>query len=392
MGMRVRTKRGLVFSPEEYQGRLNRLRAEMALRGLRTMLVHTAANVYYLTGYQTFSVSNYQCLAVPAEGEPFLVVRLLESEQARASSWLDDFVLWGDIDDPVAVTVKALKEWGLARGRIGLEESSSYVPARSAYGLRNSMPEAELVDGSGSVEMGRRVKSAEELKYMRKAAKITSAGMQAAMEEISEGKTENDVAAAAFSAMVRGGSEFMAADPIVTSGPRSGIAHTTFKRRVLQGGDAVLLEIGGCYNRYFAPLMRGVVLGRADDRLKRMADACIRGLNAAIRTMRPGATAGEVDEACRTTIERAGFEYNKRTGYSVGIGFPPTWMEAHIVALKRDDPTVLEPGMTFHMPPALRELGAFGTGFSETVAVTGTGCEVLTSFERELLERPTGTG
>ncbi len=93
-----------------------------------------------------------------------------------------------------------------------------------------------------------------------------------------------------------------------------------------------------------------------------------------------------MDAACRGPIERAGFEPNfrKRTGYSVGVGYAPSWGEGHIVSLRRDDPTPLEPGMVFHMPPALRVPRRYGLGFSETVLVTETGCEVLTAFPRRL--------
>src|SRR3546814_2056149 len=82
-------------------------------------------------------------------------------------------------------------------------------------------------------------------------------------------------------------------------------------------------------------------------------------------------------------VSRAhGLAAGKRAGYSVGIGFPPTWMEAEIIALKRDDPTVLHPGMVFHIVPALREAGQFAVGCSETVLVTENGVEVLTKLER----------
>ncbi len=50
------------------------------------------------------------------------------------------------------------------------------------------------------------------------------------------------------------------------------------------------------------------------------------------------------------------------------------------MSLQKDDPTALKPGMTFHMPPALREGGRYGFGVSETVLVTEDGCEILTIF------------
>jgi Xaa-Pro dipeptidase len=55
-----------------------------------------------------------------------------------------------------------------------------------------------------------------------------------------------------------------------------------------------------------------------------------------------------------------------------------------VLSVHKGEPTVLEPGMVFHFPPAMRMPERFAVGFSETVTVTETGCEVLSSFPREL--------
>jgi Xaa-Pro dipeptidase len=210
--------------------------------------------------------------------------------------------------------------------------------------------------------------------------------MAAAQQAIWPGATENDVASAAYAAMMAAGSDFFVGDPIVTSGWRSGVAHLTFANRRLEPGDTILMELGGCQRRYFGPLMRGAVIPPARDEVRRMAAAIIQALNAAMTAIRPGVTSGEVDAACRTVLEDEGYEpyFRKRTGYSVGVAYGPDWGEGHIISLRRDDPTPLEPGMVFHIPPALRVPREYGLGFSETVLVTGTGCEVLTQFPREL--------
>jgi Xaa-Pro dipeptidase len=189
--------------------------------------------------------------------------------------------------------------------------------------------------------------------------------------------------------MFKAGSEYFANDPIVTSGYRSGIPHTTFERATLRKGDTVLIELSAVYGRYVGPLMRSVTIGAPDPKVRRMAELCIEGLTRAIAAIRPGVTAGAVDDSCRTVMEEAGMyeSFRKRTGYSVGFAFPPSWNEGHIISLRKGDPTVLAPGMVFHMPPALRDYGTSCVGFSETVLVTPSGCDVLTNFPRELLVR-----
>ena len=377
-------KTEMTFGLDEYRRRLAKVREGMSQSGVDTLLVHTFANIFYLIGHQTTGLANYHCLVIPPSGDPFLVVRRLEAPLAAACSWIDDFVIWEDHEDPAAVTIAALVERGLDRGTIGIDKSSISVSARFMEMIQSSISTAVFKDAGGLVEAARRIKSEVEVDYIRRAGAMTSLGVQAAIDAIRPGVTENDVAAEAVSAMYRAGSEFMSREPTVTSGPRSGIAHTSFKRRVLETGDSVLLEMSACYNRYNAPLMRVVSIGDPSDQMKKWADACIAGLEGAIAAVKPGATAGDVELAVREAYQAAGLSAGKRAGYSVGIGFPVTWMEAEIIALKREDPTVLEPGMVFHIVPALREARKFSVGCSETVLVTETGHEVLTQLDRKV--------
>jgi Xaa-Pro dipeptidase len=268
---------------------------------------------------------------------------------------------------------------------VGLEDQGWFLSPAVHARLRTALGE-RVEGGSGLVEAVRRIKSAAEVGLIRSACRLTEAGMQAALQTIAPGRTENQVAAAAYAAMVGGGSDFLVGDPIVTSGWRSGVGHFTFANRALEPGDAVLLEFGACRRRYFGPLMRSAVVGEPASDLTRMGETVIAALEAAIAAIRPGVTSGAVDQACRGVIEAAGYEpyFRKRTGYSVGVAYAPDWGEGHIVSLRRDDPTPLEAGMVFHIPPALRVPRRYGLGMSETVLVTEGGCEVLTRFSRTI--------
>jgi Xaa-Pro dipeptidase len=177
--------------------------------------------------------------------------------------------------------------------------------------------------------------------------------------------------------MMAQGSDFFAGDPIVTSGWRSGVAHLTFGNRRLEPGDTILLELSGCRRRYFGPLMRGAAdrpgarRGAPDvGRHHRGAERGHRG-DPARRDQRRGG------RACREPIERAGFEPNfrKRTGYSVGVGYAPSWGEGHIVSLRRGRPDAPRAGHGVPHAAALRVPRQYGLGYSETVLVTPPGAK-----------------
>lgn len=143
------------------------------------------------------------------------------------------------------------------------------------------------------------IKSPAEIEYIRKSTRFTEAGMKS----LAEGKTENEIAAKVFEAMIAAGSEFPSTAPIITGGWKSGIPHTTFHRLVLREGDAILFEIGGVYNRYTAALMRSAVIGKGDPEINLMNDICSEAVQAAIDIIKPGVTSGEVDEACRGLLK-----------------------------------------------------------------------------------------
>lgn len=370
--------RELFFSDAEYAARLAAVRAEMARRDIDTLMLAGPENICYVSGYQTFGYHNYQLLVIPAEGMPFLILRFLESMLAHRYAWVEDVVTWDDTEDPVAVTVRELQRRGLDGGRIGCEERSPFFLVATWRKLQAALP--HLVDGSGVADRVRAVKSPQELTYMREAARLSTLGVAAALAESRVGCTDNDVAAAAFDAMTRAGAEYLTRDPIITTGPRSGLPHSCYMRQTLADGDAVLIELSGVFNRYYAPVMRGAVVGTATDEVERMAALCIEVLEATMAAIRPGATSAEVDRVGREMMTEAGYwdNYRKRAGYSVGLGFS-SWVEGGVASLKEDDPTVLQPGMCFHLPIALRRYGEAGLGFSETIVVTDTGCEALGS-------------
>lgn len=381
---------GLAFPAAEYRERLRTVQTGMAERGLEAALIFGAENLFHLTGYESIGYSSFQLALVPASGEPRLLVRELERPSAERGTWMGGTVpSVEDGRDPIDALVEVLRTSGLDRARLGVDRSSSILTVAEYLDLASRLSDAELVDGSGLVERARRIKSPLELDYIRRAARYTEAGMRAGIDAIREGALDNEAAAEAAHAIYRAGSEYMTIAPIVTSGARSGIAHTTFRRTRIGAGDAVLLEIGAVHRRYTGPLMRSAVVGEPSDLIGRMYDACSRALDAAIAAIRPGAIAGDVHDACQRVIDDAGFTglFRKRLGYSVGVGFAPDWGEGHIVHLSHGDPTPLEPGMVFHMPPALRRDGVAGVGCSETVAVTEDGVEVLTGFPRELAIR-----
>ena len=289
------------------------------------LIVRHPLNVVYLSGFQTFAVYNTECVIVPMDGPPVLVVHPPEIGTALLHTWLDEVYGYPDPANREAYQASLLADRRLDRSRVGVEKQSPGMAAGSYERLREALPRAEFGRrlGRGVDRQGHQVAKGDRVTYGG-AARITDAGGTAAIDAAREGGTDNDVAAAANRAMFDAGTEYMCISPIVTSGARSGILHSTHKRNTLEKGDSVCIELGGCYQRYTAPIMRTVSIGEPRPEIARLADACITALNNVISTMRPGVTADEVAKAGWEGIARAGpgLVFHGSFAYSVGGQLP----------------------------------------------------------------------
>jgi Xaa-Pro dipeptidase len=384
--MTVADKKDLFFEIAEYHDRLARLRTEMQARGVEVLLSYTPENIYYLSGYQTPGYYTYQCVIVPLEGDPIMFTRYLEETNVRGLSWIDTRGYYNDNQDPVEETIRTIREHGLAEKTMGVEENSWFLTVADYRRLRDGLPGATFADASGMVEQLRLVKSDQEIAYIHQAAAACDEGMRRAIDVAAVGMTENDLALALFAGALEHDSEYMSLPPFVASGYRSALAHATWSGRELVEGEVVFLEHAGVIHRYSAALIRVLSVGEPSDQVKRMDEAARAGLRAAIATAAPGVPAYEVDRACRGAIRDLGFgEYFRhRTGYSIGINFPPDWGEGHIMSIKETESRPLEAGMTFHFVPGLFDYGHAAVGCSQTVLITDDGCKPLSTIPEQL--------
>lgn len=381
----------MTFPFEEYERRLGELRMRIAQRHLDAVVITDPENIMYLTDYQTTGYSFFQALVVPLENEAFMITRAMEESNVIARTWVERTRPYPDTGDAIQMLVDALREFGLADKRIGYERNSYFFPAYQQDFIHTTLTDGKLLDCFGIVEQGRIRKSPVEIELMRKAAAATEAGMKAGLEAAAAGVTENEIGAAISAGMFRAGGEPPAVMPYVTSGPRSMIGHATWEGRTVQPGEHVFLEVGGCYRRYHTAMMRTVVLGELSDSMYQAQDKMKQALSAVHDYVQPGMTVSDVDNLVRNIISNntVGARLITRSGYSIGIAFPPSWDEGYILSLKQGESTILEEGMTFHIIPWMWGVDGDKTcGISDTIFITSEGCESFFTLDRDFTVKP----
>ena len=387
----MRQRDDMTFPFEEYERRLGNLRSAMAERLLDAVVISDPENIMYLTDYQTTGYSFFQALVVPLEDEPFMITRGMEESNVHARTWVEMTRPYPDTGDAIQNLVQSLREFGLHKKDVGYERNSYFFPAYHQDYIHTAFTDGKLIDCFGIVEEGRICKSAVEIDIMKKAAKATEAGMRAGIETCAAGVTENDIAAEISSAMFKAGGEAPAVMPYVTSGPRSMIGHATWEGRTVQPGEHVFLEVGGCYRRYHTAMMRTIVLDELSPSMHKAQERMKLALSEVKAAIRPGLTVSDADNIVRKIITDNDVEANliTRSGYSIGIAFPPSWDEGYIVSLKQGNTEVLREGMTFHIIPWMWGVDGDKTvGISDTIHVTARGCESFFTLDEDFTSKP----
>jgi len=385
----------LNFSLDEYAQRLAGTRAAMADRGIDCLLVVDPSNMAWLSGYDGWSFYTHQCLVVRHDHEPIWWGRGIDAPGAVRTTWLGednilkypDHFVQSDVCHPMDHLSELIAELKLERARIGVEMENYYFSAAAYVSLQTHLPNATLVDATALVNWQRLVKSDQEIEYMRSAARIVEAMHAHIYDIIEPGLAKNELAAEIFHTGILGKDEhwgdYPAILPLLPSGMDATAAHLTWDNSKLESGDITFFEIAGCHKRYHCPLSRTISLGRPPQKYLDAEKAVLDAMHAGLDNAKPGKLCEDVAIAFFDTLEKHGFHKDNRTGYSIGLSYPPDWGE-RTMSLRRGDKTVLQPNMTFHFMPALW-LDDGGLEITESVVITDTGYESLANVEQRLL-------
>lgn len=374
--------KNLAFSVAEYRRRLHLVQEVMFRKGLDYVILDEPEMMAWLAGYSV-SENCWRACVVPRSGDPFLLVRSLDYPPARERSWLNDYLVFSDWEDPLELLAAELGKRGLPLDRIGADfQSNSFTVHRHQW-LVKRLPQTEFVDLERAIWDLRMVKSAEEIDHCRIACAKLDEALALTISEIKEGSPQQSTAAAAASAYYKLGFDDGFVGPITVASDWDSI-HGFMGDAPYKKGDIVHIELLPRYRAYTVRIMRSVVVGAASDAQRSAMQTLIDLQDEQIAAMRPGAAARDIDAIVREGVVKAGLrpDYKNITGYTLGV---TPLVSQHTSDLYRcflpNSQWVLEEGMILHMYTS-----AAGLAMSETVLVTRTGGERLTHAPRKLFE------
>jgi Xaa-Pro aminopeptidase len=393
---------GFVYTPaEEIEARFARIRKGMVSEGMEALLVVQKMDLYYLSG-----TAQDGLLFLPIEGKPLLMIRR-ELARARLESPIEVAVGMGPMKRLPSL-IEA--HWGRLPYTLGLE--LDVLPAKDFFRFENLFPGTRLMDSSSLIRDVRKIKSAFEIRLMRKAGEIGARVFEEARDILREGMSEIAFGGLLEAAAKKYGHEgllrvrsmnYEAYTWHVLSGPAGGIVSQSdspmgglglspafpvgASLKVMRAGEPILVDFGTCYHGYQADETRMFAIGDLDKRFVDAYRACREIHDAVLEETRPGAD-------CEGLYEKT-LDLARKLGYQESY-LGPTGRQTRFVAhgiglelneypfLAKGHAYPLEQGMCFALEPKIVFPGAGAVGLENTVRVTQDGYEILTPADQGL--------
>jgi len=328
---------------------------------LSNLIIFNQTNLTYFTNF-----SGATALLIPEQGECTLYVSEVNFEQAKAE-------------------VKGLRVELLKRDENLMEKIAKQAPAKrfgvDALPIESWRTLSKAVGGEEKLESInslireiRSIKDPEEIKLIREACRLATIGMQTAKEIMWLGTKEKDAAAEIEYSMRKAGSDGVAFETIVASGPTSAYPHGSNLERTIQDGDFIIVDIGATHKFYRSDITRTFIASKATYHQAIIYDTVKLAHDKALETIKPQVAASEVDRAARCVIEEAGFGefFVHNLGHGVGLEVH----EAPILSPDSKDTLVL--GNIVTVEPGIYVPGLGGVRIEDTFLVTKNGAEILT--------------
>lgn len=358
------------MTAQSSQTPIQKAAASLAALNIDVLLVGPGPDLSALCGWHTHPMERLTGLLVTKTGEASIVLPRMELPGFEQNTFDQSITqrVWDERSGPWDKVAEALGEIGEGTTvAIGTHLWGQYV-----VDLVNRFPGVRITHGGPVMMPVRQVKSEDEIAKLRAAGAAIDRVHLRMGEVLKVGRTEKEVAKD-IDRLMREEGHSVAEFIIVGAGENGASPHHSPSDRVINEGEAVVVDIGGPVDHYFSDCTRNYVMGHAPEGYDEAYRVLQASQAAGCAAVAPGVRAGEIDRICRQIIIDGGYGdfLLHRTGHGIGL-------EVH------EDPyifesndTLLEPGMAFSVEPGIYKSGEWGMRIEDIVACTPDGGERL---------------
>lgn len=351
---------------------LNKLRSEMRDAELDAVLVFDELNQHYLTSFAF--TDGFLLITL---NKAYLVTDFRYYEMATKAVSSDFEILAPKDRDAFIDSVfskEKIKKVGFEGGFVSYESYTRY---------KERFNSQEFVSIGNMIELIRQVKTDKEIEIMQKAQDIADKAFEHIVKVITPEMTELDVAVELEYAMRKNGAEAFSFETIAVSGDASSLPHGTPRNVKLKRGF-LTMDFGAKYKGYCSDMTRTVVIGKADEDMKKLYNTVLSAQLAAIDFLREGVDAGEADKVARDIID-ANPEFKSAFGHSLGHSVGLFVHETPTLS-PRSFGRVLRAGEILTVEPGIYLFGKYGCRIEDMVKIEKDGVYNFTHSTKELIE------
>jgi len=365
--------------------RLSNARKLMDQNGIDVLVLNSAENLQYLSGVTDPTLHACGTIILPIDGTPVLIVLWQDIEVARRQSHIQNItVAKGVADAKQHKVAQVLSEVITSGVTVGVDSFDFSDLEAVKTQIQKTAPNAKFVDASDTLSMLRFIKSADEIKLIRKAAEISDRGMEAAVNALRIGATELEVAAEATYAMKKRGSWELKHPTLVASGTRTLLVHPFASDKSIEKNDLVVIDLGAVYGGYCSDMCRTCVVGAPKQTQKDLFKTVLEAQSAAFSALKEGTTIGTLNTIVRRILQKGNYE--KHFPYLLG----------HCIGLQLEEEPMITPkngniefksntvAALFQSSVFVPEAG--GVRIEDTALVTKTKSEILTNYPRAFIK------
>lgn len=382
-----------MFSYEEMERRYQSTRDLMLQKGIDVLMISGEENFQYFAG-TTASLALHTSLTrpslfiLPQDRDPIIVT------QGRENLTLGCYVR--DIRDfseilrfPQKLVLEVLKEVTFEKGRVGLElghEQRMGMPVGACLALADALPNVQFVDASEVLIKMRRVKSQEEVAFIREAAEITGKARQRLFGLVRSGMTERDVARLMRQLILEEGGDNTSF--VILQLDLPGAGNQFNYDRPLQKKTILAVDTGARVGMYTIDYARMGTLGPASQEQRNLHQKVLHVNEKMRQALKPGVKCSEVYQVGVHAIREVGLDIFGPLGVLKGrMGHGQGILATEPPSIAEEDQTILEPGMVISTEPGVRQ-GDLHFLWEDVHVITANGSEQLTEETDELREIP----
>ncbi len=378
------------FPESEFRTRLAGAQRAMADSDLAALLLTTAAEIQYFTGFLTRfweSPTRPWFLVLPADGDPIAVIPSIGAH-LMGQCWISDIRTWSSPsyqDDGVSLLGAAITETVPGDGRVGVPsgpETHLRMPLESWEQVQASVGGRTFVGDGGLVRGLRSVKSELEIEKIRTACGIAGRAFERVPEIARAGDGLSTVFRRFQAVCLEEGADWVSYLAGGAGPGGYGDVISPAEDRPLADGDVLMLDTGLVWDGYFCDFDRNYAIGEPSSEAESAYQLLIDASEAAFEVARPGTTAAELFAAMDAILRRGSSDPSAgRLGHGLGLQLTE-WP-----SLMPEDHTALVPGMVLTLEPAIVVSPGHSLVHEENIVVTEDGAEYLSKPAKRRLPR-----